>query len=54
MKAVVTEANQLRKDSKILLEKIAIAEKTLYRTHDTYVSKHEKIKELEQKLALNK
>ena len=46
MRAVVNEANQIRKDTKALLEQIAIAEKTLYRTHDTYVGKHEKIKEL--------
>lgn len=50
----MAEAAQLRKDSKALMEQIAQAEKTLYRTHDTYVGKHEKIKELEQKLALNR
>jgi hypothetical protein len=54
MKNVMAECNHLRKESKILLEKIAVAERTLMKTHDSYVSKHEKIKELEQKLALNK
>lgn len=40
LRAVVAEAAQLRKDSKALMEQIAQAEKTLYRTHDTYVGKH--------------
>lgn len=44
LKSVMSECAHLRKESKSLLEKISVAEKTLYKTHDTYVGKHEKIK----------
>lgn len=54
MNAMVAECTRLRKESKQLLEKIGVGERLLMKTHDTYVSKHEAIRELEQKLALNK
>lgn len=37
-----------------MIEKIAVTEKLLMKTHDSYVSKHETLRDLEQKLALNK
>jgi hypothetical protein len=44
MNNMMNECARLRKESKQLLERIGVGERTLMKTHDTYVSKHEAIR----------